>query len=731
MVGYAGVIINSSTSALDKAFTYAVPDKIMNEVKIGSRVMVPFGKGNRRTEGFVVSLPDSAHGDVKEIYCLCDETPLFTEQDLQLIEGMREKYLCTYIECIKVLIPSGITKGIKLKKENFVFKGEALSGRYDKEPYRSIWAAVEANNGKYNKNRLSEEFGLSLSSVTSMIRNGFLLQKEGVISRYSRREYDSYSKKELNRQQKAVVDRILESGSSEFLIHGVTGSGKTEIYMHLVSEMIRCGKDSIILVPEISLTPQMVERFKGRFGGEISVFHSRLSQGERFDEWFRVRKGKVRVAIGARSALFLPFSNLGMIIIDEEHEGSYKSDSDPKYHAREVAEMKSGLTGCKVVLGSATPAVETYYRAVQGEMELFTLKERADGAKMPEIRTVDMREELKRNNRSIFSQELISGIEECLAKKEQVILFLNRRGFSTFVSCRSCGYVYTCDSCDISLTYHHDSGMLTCHYCGKSRKLDKLCPSCGSKYIKYFGIGTERLESEARRQFPVARTLRMDFDTTRRKDSHESIYRKFKNHEADILIGTQMVAKGLDFKNVTLVGIIAADLSLNLPDFRSGERTFQLITQVSGRAGRGKKSGKVIVQTYNPDNSSITHAVNGDYEGFFRDEIEIRRHMEYPPFSDIMSINMSSVNEELLIKSIQNVGINLKNIIDRCDKIELLGPSPCMISKIKDSYRWQLILKGRIEPEFADYIRKTIYDLTKDVYNSIRISMDINPASLL
>jgi len=731
VVGYAGIIINSSTAALDKAFTYAVPDKIMNEVKIGCRVMVPFGKGNRRTEGFVVSLPESAQGEVKEIYGLCDETPLFTEQDLLLIEGMREKYLCTYIECIKVLIPSGITKGIKMKKENLVFTGGALSGRYDKEPYRCIWSVVEANNGKYNKNRLSEEFGMSLSSVTSMIKNGFLIQKEGVISRYSRREYDSYSKKELNRQQKAVVDRILESESREFLIHGVTGSGKTEIYMHLVSEMIRCGKDSIILVPEISLTPQMVERFKGRFGGEISVFHSRLSQGERFDEWFRVREGKVRVAIGARSALFLPFSNLGMIIIDEEHEGSYKSDSDPKYHAREVAEMKSGLTGCKVVLGSATPAVETYYRAVQGEMELFTLKERADGAKMPEIRTVDMREELKRNNRSIFSQELISGIEECLSKKEQVILFLNRRGFSTFVSCRSCGYVYTCDSCDISLTYHHDSGMLTCHYCGKSRKLDKLCPSCGSKYIKYFGIGTERLESEARRQFPGARTLRMDFDTTRKKDSHESIYRKFKNHEADILIGTQMVAKGLDFKNVTLVGIIAADLSLNLPDFRSGERTFQLITQVSGRAGRGKKSGKVIVQTYNPDNSSITHAVNGDYEGFFRDEIEIRRHMEYPPFSDIMSINMSSVNEELLIKSIQNVGIILKNIAAGCDRIELLGPSPCMISKIKDSYRWQLILKGRIEPEFADYIRKTIYDLTKDVYNSIRISMDINPASLL
>jgi primosomal protein N' (replication factor Y) len=731
VVGYAGVIINSSSTALDRVFTYAVPDKIKDVLQIGSRVLVPFGKGNRRTEGFVVSIPDAAKGDVKEISSLCDTIPLFTVEDLALIEQMREKYLCTYIEGIKVLIPSGISKGIKTKKENFVFTGGELSGRYDKEPYRSIWEIVSLNNGKYNKNRLAEEFGLSLSSVTSMTKNGFLLQKEEVINRYNDRSYSSYLKKELNPEQKKVVDRILESGNSEFLIHGVTGSGKTEIYMHLVSEMIKSGKSSIILVPEISLTPQMVERFKGRFGSEISVFHSRLSQGERFDEWFRVKEGKVKVAIGARSAVFLPFDKLGMIIIDEEHEGSYKSESDPKYHAREIAELKIGLTGCKVVLGSATPSLESYYRATTGGMELFTLKNRADGAKMPEIQTVDMREELKNNNRSIFSQELIAGIEECLAKKEQVILFLNRRGFSTFVSCRSCGYVYKCESCDISLTYHHDSGLLTCHYCGKSQRLDKVCPSCGSKYIKYFGIGTERIEAEARKQFPGARTLRMDFDTTRKKDSHESIYNKFKNQEADILIGTQMVAKGLDFKNVTLVGIIAADLSLNLPDFRSGERTFQLITQVSGRAGRGKKKGKVFVQTYNPDNYSIGYAVKADYEGFFKEEIKIRKLMDYPPFTDILSINMSSDQEELLIKSIQNIGIILKNIVMNYDKIELLGPSPCMISKIKDSYRWQLLIKGKIEPAFAGYIRKTIYDLTKDVYNNIRVSIDINPTSLL
>jgi len=730
---YAGIVIDSTTAALDRAFTYAVPNRLKNGIQIGSRVIVGFGKGNRKTEGFVITLSEEAdlQGDVKEIISLCDPMPLFTEDDLMLIEKMRELYLCTYIDCIKVMIPSGITKGIRAKTENFIYRGMELSGRYNKEPYVTVWNFLTKNDGEYNKNRLSEETNVSLSSISSMLKHGFLVQKERSINRWDDRVFAHYTKKELNPEQESIVESILTSDNHAFLIHGVTGSGKTEIYMHLVSEVMQMGKSAIILVPEISLTPQMVERFKGRFGNDISVFHSKLSLGERFDEWFRIKEGKVKLAIGARSAIFMPFENLGMIIIDEEHESSYKSDSDPKYDAREIAGIKSEITGCKVVMGSATPSIESYHKTTLGEIELFTLNKRADGAEMPEIKIVDMREELLNNNRSIFSQGLLDGINERLSRNEQVILFLNRRGFSTFVSCRKCGYVYKCSSCDISLTYHSDENRLVCHYCGKSRPLDKVCPSCGSKYIKYFGLGTEKIEWEIKKLFPKARTLRMDFDTTKGKNSHERIYNKFKNHEADILIGTQMVAKGHDFKNVTLVGIIAADLSLNLPDYKSAERTFQLITQVSGRAGRGRKKGLVIVQTYNPDNYSIAYASKGDYEGFINEELKIRKYMNYPPFSDIICINMSSGKEELLIKYIQNVGIILKNNLMNYDKIDLLGPNPCMLSKIKDSYRWQLILKGNFEPGFAGNIRKMVYDLAKDVYNDIRISIDVNPSSLL
>jgi len=730
---YAGIVINSTTAALDRAFTYAVPDKLKNEIQIGSRVTVSFGKGNRKAEGFVIALSEDAdvQGEVKEIFSLCDSMPLFTEDDLLLIEKMREMYLCTYVDCIKVIIPSGITKGIREKTVNFLYTGMELSGRYNKEPYISVWNFVMEHEGQYNKNRLSGETNVSLSSLTSMITHGYLIQKEKSIGRWDDRTFASYTKKELNPGQKSIVESILKSEKSTFLIHGVTGSGKTEIYMHLVSEIMQNGESAIILVPEISLTPQMVERFKGRFGNDISVFHSRLSLGERFDEWFRIKEGNVKLAIGARSAIFLPFKNLGMIIIDEEHESSYKSDSDPKYDAREIAGIKSGITGCKVVMGSATPSIESYYKARTGEIKLFTLNKRADGAEMPEINIVDMREELLNNNRSIFSRGLLDGISERLSRNEQVILFLNRRGFSTFVSCRKCGFVYKCSSCDISLTYHSGENRLVCHYCGKSRELDKTCPSCGSKYIKYFGLGTERIESEIKKLFPNARTLRMDFDTTRGKNSHERIYNQFKNHEADILIGTQMVAKGHDFKNVTLVGIIAADLSLNLPDYKSAERTFQLITQVSGRAGRGRKKGTVIVQTYDPDNYSIKYAAKGDYKGFIDEELAIRKHMDYPPFSDILCITMSSEQEDLLIKYIQNVGIILKNNLRNYDKIDMLGPNPCMLSKIKDAYRWQLMLKGDFEPGVAGSIRKMVYDLARDVYNDIRISIDINPSSLL
>lgn len=734
MYTYAGIIVNNNFIKLDKVFTYKVPERLKSRLRIGLRVKIPFGNRNKKLDGFIVEFYSKEQEEqikTKDIIDICDDFTLFTKKDLELIENMREKYLCTYLECIKMFIPPGIFKGIKNKKKNLIFVGNKLEKKFNKEPYESIYELIKNNDGLYTKNFISKNYNISMSSLNTMIKHGFLLSDEKILNRYNVVQYESYSKKKLNNEQQNAVDTIINSGKKIFLIHGVTGSGKTEIYMHIVEKALKEGKESLVLVPEIVLTPQMVERFKGRFGKNISVVHSKLSEGERYDEWMRVKEKKVKVAIGARSAIFLPFENLGFIIIDEEHEGSYKSDSNPKYNVREIGEMKCNQCGCKMVLGSATPSIETYYRCSTGEIQLITIKNRINGMKMPEVKIVDMRQELLSNNKSMFSKDLYEAIYDRLIKKEQIILFLNRRGYSTFISCRKCGYVFKCNNCDISFTYHHDKGKLICHYCGSTSDVPKVCPKCFSRYVKYFGIGTERVEQEIRKIFPKANVIRMDFDTTRSKNSYEYIYKKFKNKEADILIGTQMVAKGLDFKNVTLVGVIAADVSINLPDFRAAERTYQLITQVSGRAGRGEKSGQVIIQTYNPENYSIKYASVNDYESFYNEEINIRKNMKYPPFVELILINMSSKNENLLIKNIQNVGIFFKNMWERNDRIMVLGPCPCPISKIKELYRWQIILKGQIGGDIVKNVRKIVYHLLKHVYNDIRVSIDVNPNNML
>ena len=732
MYQYAGVVVNNDSVQVDKIFTYKIPVALMGSVNLGFRVKVPFGMGNKTLDAFVLELYMNCDNvnKIKDITSVCDEMPLLRITDIALIKNMKKKYLCTYLECIKVIIPRGITKGIKSKTAQVLTICKELEGKFLNEPYISIYELIKLNSMKYNKNEFSTTFNQSLSSVNTLIKYGFLATEEIIINRYNENAYSRYEEKVLNIKQQQSVDLILNSKKKKFLMHGVTGSGKTEIYMNLVNFMLKENKQSIILIPEISLTPQMVERFKGRFGRNIAVFHSRLSDGERFDEWMRVKLGNVNIAIGARSAIFLPFDNLGLIVIDEEHEASYKSDSDPKFDAREIAYMKCELENCKLLLGSATPSIESYYKSTTRELELITINDRADGAAMPKVEIVDMREELMNNNRSIFSKALHEGITLALEKKEQIILFLNRRGFSTFVSCRKCGYVFKCKKCDISLTYHNAGEYLTCHYCGEKEKISKTCPSCGSSYVKYFGVGTEKIEQEINRIFPSARTLRMDFDTTRKKNSYEYIYNTFKNKQADILIGTQMVAKGLDFENVTLVGVIAADLSLNLPDFRAFERTFQLLTQVSGRSGRGKKEGKVVIQTYNADNFTVQCAAENDYDSFYKNEISMRKVMDYPPFTSILVITMSSEDENLLIKNIQNVGINLKYNIQSNDKITILGPCPCGISKIKNFYRWQIIIKGNIEELIAEEIKNLVYESVKSVYNSIRVSIDINPSSM-
>lgn len=729
---YAEVIINSEALEIDRPFTYKVPEEFNNEIKIGQIVKVPFGKGNKTSEGFILNLKndDNIKFKTKNIAAILVKDPVIDEDDINLIEFLREKTLCKYIDAFRLLIPVGIMKGAKAKKKKvIVLKNEDLSNIKNPDGYKKIVEFFKTNSGKYTKSELINEHSISQYKLNKLIENEVLSIEEESVFRYNDRVYNKDSAKTLTIEQENIIREYINSDDKMFLLKGVTGSGKTEVYMKLVERVLLEGKSAIILVPEIALTPQMIERFKGRFGVNVALFHSKLSDGERFDEWFRVKEGKSKVIVGARSAIFLPAKNLGLIIIDEEHENTYKSEQNPKYQTKEVAEYLSELKGCKVILGSATPSIETYYRALTGEMKLLELNSRVDNKAMPPMKVIDMRNELKGGNKSLFSRELFIAIQERLKRKEQIILFLNRRGFSTFVSCRSCGYVFKCDECDISMTYHKN-GLLICHYCGKTKREPRECPKCHSKYVKFFGAGTQRVEEEVKKYFNNAGILRMDVDTTRDKHSYERIYNTFKNGEADILIGTQMVSKGLDFKNVTLVGILAADMSINIPDYRAAERTFQIITQVAGRAGRGDKQGEVLIQTYTPQHYSLQYAVNYDYEGFYEKEFTVRAMMKYPPFGKLLLINGTSKKEELLKNFMHKITMMIKPLVENCLDIEILGPIPCMISKVKENYRWQIVIKGEFDSYFSKNIKEILYDENKNVYNDIRISMDINPNNL-
>lgn len=735
MCKYCGIVINNESDMVDKIFTYMVPENMVEKVKIGHRVKVPFGKGNKNVDGFVLSIFDSLDNENKKIKYkfiekICDDFTLFNENDVKIMHQMKERFLCSFLDCIKVIMPSGALKGLKHKTVLKLYICKELENKYSKEPYKNIYETIKNNDGTYTASELNKNFSYSISSIKTLKKHGFIIESTEKINRYDQRLFKEYKAFILNDEQEIVFNEVISSKKNKFLIHGITGSGKTEIYLKLVEYYLAKGKESIVLVPEISLTPQMVERFKGRFGSSISVFHSRLSEGEKFDEWMRVKNKEVKIAIGARSAIFLPFENLGLIVIDEEHENSYKSEFDPKYHAVEVGEIKAHLNDIKLVLGSATPSIGIYHRSIENEFKLLKLTNRALSTNtLPETKVIDMREELKNNNRSMFSNVLLEEIEKNINNKDQTILFLNRRGFSTFVSCRSCGYVFKCDTCDISLTYYQKNNKMVCNYCGKNYSIQRTCPKCKSKYVKYFGVGTEKVEEEIKKYFPSAKVLRMDFDTTRKKDAYEKIYHSFKNNEANILIGTQMVAKGLDFKNVTLVGVLAADISLNLPDFRASEKTFQLITQVSGRAGRGVKAGRVIIQTYNPEHYSLIHSSNQDYVSFFKEEIKIRKAMGYPPFGKLMNIIFSHKDENILIKGSHLVAVELEKNIK--DSISILGPCGCTIIKIKELYRYQILLKGDISFLLALNLKKIIYNIIKKYNNEIKISIDINPLSLI
>lgn len=730
---YAEVIINSDAIEIDRPFTYKVKEELLDIIEIGHRVKVPFGVKNKPTEAFVLGLKCEGIENVKKIKyisSILDDIPILTRDDLKLVDFLRENYLCKYIDAIRTIIPSGLSKGIKNKKKTVIVFNKELDGKLkDKDNYVKIVNLIKEKDGELTKSEIINDYSLSSYSLNKLIENGYLLTEDRVVYRYNTRSYIEESKNVLNDEQKNAFNKILNSDKKGFLLKGVTGSGKTEVYMNLVGETLKEGKSAIVLVPEISLTPQMIERFKGRFGKNVALFHSKLSQGERFDEWYRIKKGEARLVVGARSAIFLPLDNLGIIIIDEEHENTYKSEQNPKYLTKEVAKFLSEIKGCKYILGSATPSIETYYEALNGKLELVEIKNRVSNRPLPQMEIVDMREELKSRNLSLLSRSLYNEIKETLERKEQIILFLNRRGFSSFVSCRSCGYVFKCPECDLSMTYHKN-GYLICHYCGRAQREQKVCPECGSKYVKFFGAGTQRVEEEVKKYFPKARVMRMDVDTTRNKDSHENIYNAFKSGEGDVLIGTQMVSKGLDFKNVTLVGVLAADISLNIPDYRSSERTYQIITQVAGRAGRGEKKGKVVIQTYTPNSLSLQYAIENNYNDLYNEEIKVRKIMNYPPFSTIFLINSISKDERKLKEFMNKVGESLRKLLDSRENIQILGPVPCIITKLKDNYRWQIIIKGNLDNKLKLKIKDILYELNKSVYNEIRISMDINPNNM-
>lgn len=583
--------------------------------------------------------------------------------------------------------------------------------------------------------QLREELGVSGQAIQKLVDNGMLQFAEKKVNRdpYAGREFERTEPLALSKEQQAANDEILlaakEGRPETFLLHGVTGSGKTEIYLQSIAEVLQKGKEAIVLVPEISLTPQMVERFKSRFGDAVAVLHSALSHGEKYDEWRKIERKEAQVVVGARSAIFAPFENLGLIIIDEEHEATYKQEDNPRYHARDVAIWRAKRHHCPVVLGSATPSLESYARATKNVYKLLELKARINQQEMPEVHIIDMREELRSENRTEFSRTLLEKIKERLERNEQTVLLLNKRGYASFVMCRDCGYVVECPNCDISLTYHQATRKMKCHYCGHEERVPEKCPSCESEHIRYFGTGTQKVEESLAKLIPEARVIRMDVDTTRQKGAHEKLLTRFQNGEADILLGTQMIAKGLDFPNITLVGVLNADTMLFLPDFRSAERTFQLLTQVSGRAGRHVLPGEVVVQSYSPEHYSIEYAKMHDYHGFYKHEMLMRHKGAYPPFYFLTLINVSHEEERKVIQTIQDMASFLRTKLGP-DSI-ILGPVPSTISRIKNKYRYQCMIKYKKEPTLKNELKSLLEHYQKEQAKGLTISIDVEPYVLM
>ena len=723
---YADVIIEYGNKAVDTLFTYIIPDNLREKIKIGHRVLVPFN--NREIEGFVLDISNEFNSkyELKEISSLCDLEPVLNEEMIILGEKIQKEILCSRISIYQAMLPKALkakhNTNIGIKMNRYITlnisRDEALrymeGCRFAKQ--KEIISKL-LDNDKILLSNVN-------SSINTLIRNGVIKYIYEEVNRYVSKSSGKYRIVKLNSLQEEVVNSVKLEEYNKYLLWGVTGSGKTEVYMELIDRVLKQGKNAIMLVPEISLTPQIVDRFVTRFGTDIAILHSGLSDYEKYDEYRKIINEKVRIVVGARSAVFAPLKNIGIIIMDEEHSNTYKQDNSPRYHARDVAMMRGEYHNAPVLLGSATPSLESFARAGRGVYKLLTLTKRAGGGELPDVQIVDMKSEIKKGN-FILSELLVKKIKEKLANNEQIILLLNRRGYSSMLTCRDCGNVLKCPNCDISLTYHKSSNTNRCHYCNYSIKNVDKCNVCGSSNIKEYGLGTEKLEEEIVRMFS-ARVVRMDMDTTSKKGMHEKIIADFGDHKYDILLGTQMIAKGLDFPLVTLVGVINADSSLNVPDFRSAENTYQLLSQVAGRAGRGNLVGEVIIQSYNPEHYSITYAKKHDYLSFYKEEMSIRKLLNYPPYYYITLVNISSRNYEDGFKEANKIGEYLKRNLDK--NTIVLGPSMANVFRINNVYHYQCIIKYK-----KDLLLNQVLTKLDEIYKSntkVQILLDVNPVRM-
>lgn len=802
---YAEVIVDVSTMQTNHPFTYRIPEKFRHFLQVGMRVVVEFGNGRRKIQGFVVKLTNQYKGQyqLKSIIDVLDLSPVLNDEELKLSGWLAQQTFAFQIRCLQVMLPSvmrasykkqlcfigkqfdaesvalfGNQRKIEFNPQKFTKKQLALIDHLckqrqvevdyqvrDRAKAKMIWmfkakmtvAKLKSIKPKLRKSAtkqqrlldfliinhdqefvqhdITREHNFTSSDLRTAEQKGWLVryQVEQYRDPYHLKNVVPSFPKKLTSEQAQVTEQVDSAidhcQETTFLLEGVTGSGKTEVYLQTIQHALDGGKTALMLVPEIALTPQIVRQFKARFGDRVALLHSALSDGERYDEWRRIRRGEAQVVVGARSAIFAPLNHLGIIIMDEEHETSYKQEDMPRYHARDVAQWRSHYHHCPVLLGSATPSLESRARAQKGVYQWLRLTQRVNGKALPQVHLIDMRQAGRYAPAADISRELAENIQEKLALNEQVVLMLNRRGYSSFLMCRECGKVLKCPNCDISLTYHKDTNSLKCHYCGHEEAVPLKCPHCHSKELRYFGTGTQRVEKELAELFPAARILRMDVDTTRRKGAHERILNRFGKQQADILLGTQMIAKGLDFPNVTLVGVLNADTSLGLPDFRASERTFQLLTQVSGRAGRAEKEGEVLIQTFNPDHYAIQDAKDQDYERFFVKEMQVRHQGGYPPYYYTIQITASDRVETVAAQKVFQIRKEIVNYLSH--EAVILGPTPQSIARINNRYYYQLVIKYKKEPRLEDYLQNLLVTSQKEEHHGLQLIIDRDPVNFI